>query len=231
MVPAGDRGQSHDLVIPDEPGRRPYIHAAGVTPGKYEVKSLWRRDERSSFDRRFKVGRRGETIYGKRDAEIKSFALSLEEQIDSVIEHSLLGVPKAEPGSVRRFVEETHDFVDQALTRKHSKRFMERLTRLATASLAIPVMLHRARSVLSGGVQAADIVRGFEDIEGIFVVAGHMYTLVTRAEMPQYLTFDSASAEGPKLRYAGPIPRRNLETTSGTIDKNSERKAKKETKK
>ncbi|HEU5118646.1 MAG TPA: hypothetical protein VFT74_18760 [Isosphaeraceae bacterium] len=235
VVQGGSRGQSYDLSIPDQ-GDRTYLRAVGLEAGKYEVKSLWRKSEGRAFDRRFKVGQRGERIYGRRDSEIKAFALSLEEQVDSVLEHAVSGYPKAAPGSVTSFVDETHEFVDLAMSRRHSKSFMARLERLARASLSIPAMLTRAHAVVHGGVQAHDIVRGFDDLEGIFIVAGPIYTLVTKAEMPRFLAFDSASSEGPKLRWAGPIPSEKTKSTTSKpavvpSKQDNERKAKKETKK
>lgn len=210
-IHCGNRQQSHDLEIHSKITRPdyedPYLRFAGLSPGKYEVKSLWRRSETQSFDRRFKVGRRGERLYGRRDAEIKSFASGLEDEIDAIIQNFVDEgrVAKTSKDAMTRFVTETHAFISDAFERRHSKAFNERIERLATASLSIPTLTVRAHSVLNGGVQGPDIVRGFDDIQGIFIVAGPMYTLITRTEMPQFLTFDSASSEGPKLRFVGVI--------------------------
>jgi hypothetical protein len=59
--------------------------------------------------------------------------------------------------------------------------------------------------VLYNRVQGSDIIGGFSDIEGIFIVAGPNYTLVTRGEIPEFLAFDSVSSEGLKLRYTKQI--------------------------
>ena len=200
----GERTQSYDLEVlgPDNA----FLKEVGLAPGKYEVKSLWRKNERCQFDRRFKVGSRGERIYGRRDSEIKAFAGALEREIDGVIDHSLDPIVSATPGSVTKFVEETHEFIDAALERRHSKKFMERLARLARASYLIPNLRIHALNVTSGNVQGLDIVRGFDNIKGIFVVAGPIYTLVSQSEMQGFLAFDSASSEGPKLRWQGTIP-------------------------
>jgi len=222
---AGDRSQSHDLEVSGISRRRPRgsgrLHDA-VDPGLYEVKTLWRRNENCAFDRRFKVGTRGEIIYGRRDSEIKRFALSLESAIDGIMEDNVadgLVLRDGTPGRVTEFVEASHRFIDDALTRRHSKSFDERLRRIAQASLHIPVLTLHARAVLEGLITIEDIRRGFHDIEGIFVVAGPMYTLVTKAEMGNLVTFDSASAEGPKLRMHGVIPSETNRTRKGKKQK------------
>lgn len=205
VKPAGERVQSHDLEI--EGPQTAFLRIQGLRPGKYEIKSLWRKNECCKFDRRFKVGMRGEKIYGRRDLEIKAFAEALETEVDSVLEHSLTSTKmRPGPGELIRFVIDVFDFVDLAMERKHSKRFDERLRRLAKASLGIPRITARAHFAFHGNVQGHDIVRGFDDIEGIFVVAGPTYTLVTRKEISDFLSFDSSSAEGPKIRFTGVIP-------------------------
>lgn len=207
VLPAGERSQSYDLELTW--AQRSFSRIAGLEPGKYEVKSLWRKNENRSFDPRFKVGQRGERIYGYRDSLIKSFAVALERQIDYVLEHAVKYGPRHgryEKGELTTFVEETQDFIEQATQRRHSKSFSDRLERLARVSQHIPTMLPIARTVLYNRVQASDIVNGFSDLEGIFVVAGPMYTMVTKAEMPELLSFDSVSSEGLKLRYTKNIP-------------------------
>ncbi len=215
MQKAGDRSVSYDLEVVDEVYRRAYLRAVGLESGKYEVKSLWRKNENQVFDRRFKVGQRGELIYGRRDAQVKAFGTALEGYIDDLIEHSLPPTksgghfsphPPATPGSVTPAVTELHDIIDRIMVRKHSKTLLERLGRLAKASLEIPRLTVAARNFLSGGIQAVDIERGFSDIQGIFIVAGPIYTLVSQTEYSKFLAFDSASSEGPKLRYLGVIP-------------------------
>lgn len=204
---AGRRNQSYDLGIAARSFERPFARAVGLEPGKYEVKALWRRGVGRSFDPRFKMGRRGEPVYYRRDLAIKSFASALEDQLDGLIEHSVeypVGSPRV--GEVTSFVEEVHAFVDQAMQRRHSKSFARRLERLARVSERIPMLLATARRVQHESVQAADIVNSFADIEGIFIVAGHRYTMVTRGEIPGFIAFDSVSSEGLKLRYTQPIP-------------------------
>lgn len=202
---AGARNQSFDLRI--RLGCAPFAKVVGLETGNYEVKSLWRRGPRYSFDRRFKVGQRGELIYGLRDAHIKAFALALEEQIDFVMEHSVQSPPAAPArDEMLRFCDATHGFIGQATQRRHSKGFETQLDRLARICLVIPTMTKLARSVLTSGVQPDDILRGFRDLEGIFLTAGPIYTLVTSKEIPKFIAFDSASCEGPKLRYTKAIP-------------------------
>lgn len=203
---AGERNQSHDIEVSGISRRRYRGDSLIVNPGLYEVKMLWRRSDRHAFDRRFKAGTRGERIYGRRDSSIKSFALSLEREIDSIIESNTHD-PK---GSSLEFVEQAHGFIDDAMARRHSKGFTRRLERLARASLLIPNLSQQARAVLDSTVQGHDIAQGFGDLEGIFIVAGPKYTLVTKAEMASMLSLDSASSEGPKIRLHGVIP---LETT------------------
>lgn len=200
---AGARSQSYDIEICDGGWK---AESKNISPGLYEVKSLWRKDKKSSFDKRFKVGTRGEKIYGRRDSQIKSFALLLEREIDSLVENNLTEGKPASPDENMRLVEETHQFIDQAIMRKHSKSFEDRLNKLACASLKIPNLTISANTILSGKIRSGDIVRGFSDIEGIFIVAGPIYTLITKTEIPTLLHFDSASSEGPKLRIIGDIP-------------------------
>jgi len=203
---AGKRSQSYDLRVPLKNGA--FARAVGVPTGSYEVKSLWRSRPGRAFDPRFKVGRRGESIYYKRDLAIKQFAAALEGEIDSIVENSVkYPIGPTSPNEMLRFVEQTHDFVGRALRRLHSKSFSARLERLALASLTIPTVTQAAQRVLKSQLQASDIVRGFIDVEGIFVVADHMYTLVTRDEFPKFLAFDSFGSEGLKLRYTKTIPR------------------------
>lgn len=209
---AGDRSQSYDLEIFSRLENKafgvkdPFLGFAGLFAGRYEVKKLYRPKHGRSFDPRFKVGTRGEKIYGKTDAQIKSFAQALEREMDNIIDHSIGPEMKAEPGTVWRATVEVHEMVDRAIERKHSKDFIRRLTIMAKSALSIPNLTVAAHAFLSGGVQAADIHAGFEDIEGIFLVAGANYTLVSKGEFRQFLAFDSASSEGPKLRFTGRIP-------------------------
>lgn len=165
-----------------------------MVPGKYEVKRLHRKTLTSAFDRRFKVGQRGEKLYGRRDAEIKGFALALERFLDECT----WGV---------QAVDEVHQFVDQAMQRKHGKKFHDRLLRLAKAGLNISSLMLSATDVLRGGVRDADIQAGFSNLSGIFIIAGDIYTLVKPSEYKQFIRFDSACAEGPKLSYQGAVPR------------------------
>lgn len=204
VKPAGKRSQSHDLEVSDSNGA--FARIPGVIPGRYEVKALWRKREGRAFDPRFKVGQRGERIYGVRDSLIKAFA-ALKNQVDHILEHAVshpsYGQTKDE---LIQFVEQAHGFIEQAVLRRHSKSFAARLERLARVSQYIPTMLPIARQALYNRIQASDIVGGFSDIEGVFVVAGPNYTLVTRDEIPEFLAFDSVSSEGLKLRYTQKIP-------------------------
>ncbi len=183
-VTAG-RNQSHDINVT--------LGINEIPLGFYEVKRLSLRPGGKSVDRRFKVGRRGETIYGRRDAEIKSFATALEDFLDQCLwsVEAILG---------------THEFIDQALQRRHGKQFNERLLRLANRGLAIPELMWKAKSVIQGGVRTQDIQAGFAGLSGIFIIAGHIYTLVKPNEYSEFIGFDSGSAEGPKLRYSGVVP-------------------------
>lgn len=212
---AGDRSQSYDLeIVSPIVGRpNPYLSIVGLSPGRYEIKSLWMR-ESGTFDPRFKLGQRGEKVYGRRDAQVKSFAQCLESELDNIIEHSVVRCcdnqschhPRAEAGTVASSVLDIHDIVDRAMARRHSKSFMERILRLAEVSVGIPRLTVAAQLLRKGGITQADIAKGFEDIEGIFIVAGHTYTLVSKDEYAGFLAFDSASSEGPKLRYVKAVP-------------------------
>jgi hypothetical protein len=202
---AGDRTQSHDLEVSGVSCRQSRYDRGGLAAGLYEVKSLWRKNERSSFDRRFKVGTRGERIYGRRDSQIKAFAVALEDELEHVLE-SNVRESKTTFGRNTDFVESAHAFIDQAMGRRHSKAFEERLMRLARASLNVPRLTVRAQALLDGAITNADVLRGFSDIQGIFVVAGDLFTLVTKGEFGSFIGFDSASSEGPKLRLIGEIP-------------------------
>lgn len=182
---AGGRNQSHDLEVTHEIDH--------VLTGKYEVKRLSLRPGGHSADRRFKAGRRGETIYGRRDAEIKCFATALEDFLDEVLWSE-------------KVISEVHDFIDQALQRRHGKKFHDRLLRLADKGLAIPNLLLPSTRVLNGGIRAQDIQAGFAGLSGIFIIVGHIYTLVKPSEYTSFVGFDSACAEGPKLSFHGVIP-------------------------
>ena len=189
--PTGTRYQSHDLEV---------TLGGFIVPGFYEVKRLHLR-EGKYVDRRFKVGRRGERMYGRRDAEIKSFATALEDFLDGVWDspHPAIHWGKKE-------VEDMHSFIDLALQRKHGKKFHDRLLRLADACNSIPTMLKQSLSVSRGSVRPQDIEAGFAGLSGIFIIAGHIYTLVKPKEYKSFIGFDSASAEGPKLTYQGVVP-------------------------
>ena len=167
----------------------------GIPPGFYEVKRLHVRDGKYGkyVDRRFKAGQRGERIYGRRDAEIKSFAMGLEQFLD----HCDWGIEA---------VLAAHEFIDQAFLRKHGKRFNERLVRLATAAVKIPELALSAKTILEGGVSAKDIEAGFSSLRGIFIIADHIYTLVKPKEYTRFIGFNSASAEGPKLSFQAVVP-------------------------
>lgn len=209
VTKAGDRTQSYDLevTVPNGSGwghRNVRRLPDGLVSGLYEVKSLWRKNERSAFDRRFKVGTRGETIYGRRDAQVKAFALTLEDRVEEIF--SDLQRVGGHPWTNRTFVEFCHEMIDHAMARRHSKWFNDQLGFLAGHLTGVPLISRQAQAVISGGITEADILRGFSDIEGIFVVAGPLYTLVTKAEMGRLLSFDSASSEGPKIRMLGVIP-------------------------
>lgn len=205
---AGDRTQSYDLevTVPNGSTRRRSGRRLpdGLISGLYEVKSLWRRNERSAFDRRFKVGTRGERIYGRRDAQIKAFALALEDGMEEIFAD--LQRAGGHPWTNRTFVEFSHEMIDHSMARRHSKWFNDQLGFLAGHLTGVPLISRQAQAVIASGITEADILRGFSDIEGIFVVAGPLYTLVTKAEMGRLLSFDSASSEGPKIRMLGVIP-------------------------
>lgn len=164
-----------------------------IEPGFYEVKKLHIRPGGKSVDRRFKAGQRGERIYGRRDAEIKGFAMAMENFLDTC----LWGV---------QAVTDVHDFVDMALQRRHGKKFNERLLRWANAATDIPTLVKYAFPVVKGGVTPQDVAQGFASLRGIFIIAGHSYTLVKPSEYTRFIGFDSASAEGPKLSYQGVVP-------------------------
>ncbi len=212
IIQAGERGQSFDIEI---------ISGSQIEPGRYEVKSLWRKNDNCKFDRRFKCGQRGEKIYGRRDAEIKSFALALDAHVDVGLSEALepemfrhhlsMG-----PQPIMTWVDEMHDFVDKALARQHSKSFHEKLMRWGRSALLSPMLFSRAQAIVSGGISSVDIMRGFSGLKGIFIVAGHNYSLVRPDEFDQFLAFDSASAEGPKLVFLGVLP---LETKQRTVKK------------
>lgn len=198
--------QSHDLEVT--------LGIVDVPPGFYEVKRLHLQKGRY-VDRRFKAGTRGEKIYGRRDAEIKSFATALEDYLDHAWDPVMMHDQKSSWAGVQRepgpqwgveAVTDLHDFIDQALLRKHGKKFHERLLRLAKASKEIPTLLVPAWNVLNGGVRGKDIEAGFASLSGIFVIADHIYTLVKPSEYTSFIGFDSASAEGPKLTYQGVVP-------------------------
>lgn len=216
---AGDRSQSYDLEILEcsscTQNRECRIHKSkNINPGKYEIKSLWRKNDRSAFDRRFKIGTRGEEMYGRRDASIKSFALQLEKEIDFILEANVKHQNR--DFNNLTFVSEAHSFIDSALIRKHSKSFEDRLWRLCTASLGIPAMNYAAATVLNNSIENADIVRSFNGIEGIFIVAGPIFTLVRVDEFARFITFDSASSEGAKLRFKGVIPSEQAKQVTAT---------------
>lgn len=174
----------------------------GIPPGFYEVKKLHVRKGSKSVDRRFKAGQRGERIYGRRDAEIKAFAQGLENYLDGRWDDPPVG--GIHWG--REAVEDLHDFIDQALERRHGKKFDERLRRLAEAACKLPGLLPVAYPAARGGVSAQNIANGFASLSGIFVMAGNIYTLVKPKEYTRFIGFDSASAEGPKLSYLGVVP-------------------------
>lgn len=185
-VPTGDRYHSHDIEVT--------LGVDHVQPGLYEVKRLHVQDS-GYVDRRFKAGQRGEQIYGRRDAQIKAFAISLERFLDD-----------CDWGF--DVVTQMHEFIDQALHRRHSKRFNGQLTQLATTFLHIPALFPAAKDVLRGGVTAHDVAAGFASLNGIFIIADHIYTLVKPEEYARFIGFDSASAEGPRLSYQGVVPLR-----------------------
>ena len=172
-----------------------------IPPGFYEVKKLHLRKGAKSVDPRFKAGQRGERIYGRRDAEIKSFASALEWYIDHAWDE-----PKEGLHWGRESVESAHEFIDQAMERRHGKKFDERLRRWAEAAAKIPTLLSVSLPAARGGVSAQNIANGFASLSGIFIMAGAIYTLVKPSEYTRFIGFDSASAEGPKLKYQGVVP-------------------------
>ncbi len=196
-VPTAGRYNSHDLEVT--------AGAAGIDPGFYEVKRLHDKDGKY-VDRRFKVGQRGELIYGRRDAEIKSFASALENFLDTC-------------NWGREAIEQTHEFIDQAFQRKHGKKFQERLSRLASASASIPALTATAQAAVFGAVGSKEIEAGFSGLKGIFIIADHIYTLVKPNEYVRFIGFDGASAEGPKLTYAGVVPLAKFDTVRRTKGK------------
>ncbi len=190
-VTAG-RNQSHDICVS--------LGIKEIPLGLYEVKRLSLRPGGKSVDPRFKLGRRGETVYGRRDAEIKGFAADLEDFLDQCL------------WSVEAIVA-THEFIDQALQRRHGKKFNERLLRLAQRGLSIPELMWSAKRVIQGSVKPGDIQAGLAGLSGIFIIADHIYTLVKPDEYSEFIGFDSGSAEGPKLRYSGVVPLEPIDDT------------------
>lgn len=200
---AGGRHQRYDLEI---------VHTSWVTPGtyeerpipmitsgRYEVKSLPRRKKVThAWDRRFKAGSRGHYIYGRRDAEVKAFALDLEELIgDGTFPVSTF----KQPGMS---ITEVHDLIDACLQGRHSKKLMAQLTLLAEVYEDDYGVMSATR-LLRGRVGPTDILGAFSDLDGIFVVAGAYFTLIAKDEIPDFLIVDSASVEGVKLKYVGHI--------------------------
>lgn len=180
---AGKRNQSYDIKIINNNNKKL------IKNGLYEVKKLWKSDKATKFDRRFKVGTRGEKIYGRRDAEIKAFCLALENAMDT------LDLSVAQ-------VDFFHKTIDSGISRKHSKSFSEDLELCWQILEHKKVLLDHVEVIKNNQITISDIQRGFDNIDGIFVIAGPMYTLITKAEFPKFLEFDSASVEGPKLRLA-----------------------------
>lgn len=189
---AGSRYESFDLEIVQDP-------AGELAPGRYEVKTLSRSG--SSFDRRFKVGSRSERIYGRRDAEIKAAAMEAEDLMESPGWYYQLSVVD---------VDELHRTIDMALARRHGKKFDESFTHALTAITRVRLPLgmpyRMIDKFIKGSVTNRNIAEGFSDIAGIFIVAGANYTLVKAGELTRFISFDSVSAEGVKLRYNGRVP-------------------------
>ena len=224
---AGSRGQSHDIEIldgfPTRSSRRNSLNP--IRAGKYEVKSLWRKSENSRFDRRFKIGVRGERLYGRRDAAIKAFVLKLEQYLEEGTCETLVQLTSTftGPSMAQRF-EQIYSFIDDALARKHSLRFTESLKNLVGKVKSIPELSSVSLDVISSDVSTSDIEGAFSDIEGIFVVAGPIYTLITRDEFAHLLSFDSSSSEGPKLRMLGVIPSEEKKPVSNDKKKGKKKK-------
>jgi hypothetical protein len=194
---AGGRNQRYDLEVLNT--RWVKAHSVPqIAPGRYEVKKLYRRSRSSSIDRRIKVGSRGEAIYGRYDALIKSLALSIEELIDDNWN-----------GGVKQ-LEDLAAAIDDALSRRHSHDFFRRFCLLAEAYEDVFGLKSATAFLEHGGIQGSDIIRGFSDIDGVFVMvsgaAGDYFTLVSREELPRLFTFDSVSVEGVKLRFQGEGP-------------------------
>jgi hypothetical protein len=192
---AGRRNQRHDLeIFPSK-----WVKDQVFKEGRYEVKGLYRKKKTHAWDRRIKVGSRGETIYGRRDAQIKALALDIEEFIGD--DENPFGIWN---GGIKQ-IEDMHSLIDDALERRHSKEFIARFSLLAEAYDDL-FSLPSAGKFLAGGVQPHDIIRGFSDIDGIFVTAGDYFTLVSKKDIPRFFTFESVSVEGVKLKFVGDVP-------------------------
>ena len=171
---------------------------SGFQEGRYEVKKLYRKNNRGSIDRRIKVGSRGETIYGRYDALIKALALDVENYLEVNWTAGMRGL------------EEVVYLIDAALERRHTKDFQKKFKILAEAYDDVHMLSSAAAFLDHDGIQADDILRGFSDLDGIFVVvggaSGYYFTLVSRKDIPRFFVFDSVSVEGVKLRYVGAAP-------------------------
>ncbi len=199
VVQAGGRHRSYDLEIVDVP------HWAAAVPwqpgpGRYEVKALHRPRARAKFDPRFKVGARGGRMYGRRDAETKAAALELERNLDADPPDGIGPIAVAGVALV-------HELFDRALEGRHSRRFVKDFRSMCEFHAMDPSRHCPAvREYLRGSVTGAEIVKGYCDLDGLFVIAGDTYTLVSRAEMSSRIALDSVGSEGVKLRYLGQIP-------------------------
>ena len=185
---AGSRYESFDLLI----------SSGSLLAGKYEVKRLSRSGK--SFDRRFKVGSRSERIYGHHDSVIKAAALEAEDLLECFEWDIAYGVEQ---------LDAMHCAIDDAKHRRHGRKF-ERFFYDAIASLMAVARPESSpaidRFLMKQSISADDIIRGFSEISGIFLMAGANYSLVKQDEIARLIAFDSVSVEGVKLRYLGVVP-------------------------
>jgi hypothetical protein len=199
----GKRSQSYDLTSDG-------LH--------YEVKSLWRRSSSRLFDRRFKVGSRGERIYGEMNHSVCDFVLALEGLAIDIVERDVMrsftkGLSRGRWDNFQ-MIRNVQELVDLALLRKHSRGFFEKLKGygdlLEMNALNDPISkvvdlyrnMKRCESMIPSLVS-----RSFSDVDGIYIVAGDNVTLVQRDEIPQFISFFSVGTEGVVLRYEHDVPR------------------------
>lgn len=169
---------------------------------KFEVKTLSKNG--NGFDRRFKMGTRGKSMFGKLESKFRAAALGIEDWLDHDHQSGLFGQTLDDTRALLKCIHEG---------------------RLGKSNCALMLELCRdlhdvvpeCSRLLDQDLKNLQVSESYQDIDGIFLIADVgqrgdktlVYTLLDKNGINTLVTFDSMNVEGVMARYSGNLPTRD----------------------